>query len=48
METKALVLVAQGADAALARELGRVVQPVEVRRAAGEEGVLQQADDGGL
>ena len=44
----ALVLVLQGADGAVAGELGRVVELVDVGGLAAEEGLFEQLDDGAL
>lgn len=44
----ALILLLQGGDGAVARELGGVVELVDVCDAARVQGVFEQADDGGL
>jgi len=44
----ALILLLQGGDGTIARELGGVVELVDISDAAGVEGVFKEADDGGL
>lgn len=43
-----LILVLEGANAALARKLGCVVQPAQIWRLASKQGFLQELDDGAL